>query len=153
MFTFNIKQFKTNIMNKIEIYKELKLQLEAVNNVQAFSLKQIDHELFGGLSNVFIIEGASPLFLKAMLSWATNNGLNILNDIKEYMAQETNEALLEAEAEMKEFINITLPKEQEYLANKEYIVVPETTSTTTTTDVPILETTETTEIPIVEPII
>lgn len=136
-------------MNKIETYKELKLQLEAVNNVQAFSLTQIDHEVFGGLSNVFVVDGATPLFVKAMLLWAKNNGLNIINDIKEYMAQETEKALVEAEAETKEFINVTLPKEQEYLAKKEYVVVPPTTTQIPIEEPTIIETT--TESSIVEP--
>jgi hypothetical protein len=121
-------------MSKIEEYLALKSQLEAVSKVENFSLSQLDWPDQGGLQNQFIVNGtgASALFVTAMLQWVKESPIEIINLIREYMAKEVNEALLLAETETKEFIS-TLPKEQEYLLNKEYLV---SLINITTTEIP-----------------
>ena len=111
-------------MNAIENYQNLKKQLEAVNQVSNFTLSQVDNKNWNGPEAQFIVNGTNGLFVTSMIEWVKNDPVDIVNKIKEFMATQVNEALLAAEAEAKNFTEVILPVETEYLANKAYVIVP-----------------------------
>ena len=111
-------------MSAIENYQNLKKQLEAVNQVSNFTLSQVDNKNWNGPEAQFIVNGTNGLFVTSMIEWVKNDPVDIVNKIKEFMATKVNEALLAAEAEAKNFTEVILPVEAEYLANKGYVIVP-----------------------------
>lgn len=111
-------------MSKIEEYNILKAQLEAVNQVDSFSLSPVDNDNWNGPKAQFIVNGGNPLFIRAFKEWIQSDPVEITNQVKEFMALEVNKALLDATKETTDFIEITLPQEVEYLSSKAYIISP-----------------------------